>query len=175
MSSDSTSKPFIELFGINLIESPFELLIIAACIAIIIGLRRWQTRKPKDLVELSPEEVSKALAAHAMAGSGPWTLSVILPLLMFFLNGNLIPADFWWLSLIALIPSLIYGSYAVRVGRRLMVQPNYQAGLAIFSANAKDLTDEALKDPEVQKRLIFWTPAMIKFMQKMALVGTKKK
>lgn len=174
MSSASTSKPFLEMFGVVLFESPWEVLVVAVLGAAVYFLRRWTKRKPKEFLELPPEQLAKAIAAHAVSAAGPMTLSLLLSIVSFFAVGHVISTDFWWLIVVFMIPAAYYGSFALRIGRSLQLQPAYAEALAIYSKDPKGLTDEALKDPEVRKRLLFWPPFLISLMQKLIILGVKK-
>ena len=170
------SKPFLELFGVVLIESPWELLIIGGALIGIFGLRRLMKPKKYAATDLSSDDLARQIAVQAMGGSGPMTLAVSIFLIIAVVIFYVLNEDgLWWLTLIPGIPAVYYGAFAFPRGLRLMKMDNYKVSLALFSRDPLGYTNQALEDPEVQKQLRFWPAGLIKFMQKVAIYGVKEK
>ena len=172
MNSASTSKPVLDVFGLVLIEDPWEILFLAAFAA---GAVWWFLRKRKlkanpPKPEFSDADLVKELAIQAAGAAVPMTFfmvcTLVIALPMIYLFDSI---DFFWIPAIPLLFAIIFGFPAGIRGKRLIRQPNYPAALEIYKASPKVYIEEALKDDWVRKQLAFFPP---KFVQQMIWLFT---
>ena len=175
MNSASTSKPVLELFGIVLIEDPWEVLLLLAVAGFFIwrALVKKKSNPSSNVSSLSTEEIARKIAIQAAGASAPMTLFLALFIVtivpLYFFSDS----QFFWIPAIPFLIAIYYGIPAAKRGRALQKQVNYFAAVELFRANGKQMVKEALEDSWVKKQLAPFPNSVVKIMIQVITLGMK--